>query len=162
MITITEEIIVNADIQKVWSFIIDLEISLNINGFHKQIIIPDKFSLANNSQKFNIIHNFGLGNINMDVEISDYSPLKSIELLKKNDEKLYNGFEHTSKYELLNNDDITTIRYSTTGSFNFKIQNIPFKPLLINVMKTELLNIKNMIESSYELPKEMETKITTT
>ena len=162
MITITEEIIVNADIQKVWSFIIDLEISLNINSFHKQIIIPDKFSLTNNSQKFNIIHNFGLGNINMDVEISDYSPLKSIELLKKNDEKLYNAFEHTSKYELLSNDDLTIIRYSTTGSFNFKIQNIPFKPLLINVMKTELINMKNMIESSYELPKEMETKITTT
>ena len=162
MITITEEIIINADIQKVWSFLIDLEISLNINGFHKQIIIPNKFSLTNNSQKFNIIHNFGLGNINMNVQITDYTPLKSIELLKKNDKKLYNGFEHSSKYELLDNNNLTTIRYSTTGSFNFKIQNIPFKPLLTNVMKTELINMKNMIESSDELPKEMGTKITTT
>ena len=72
------------------------------------------------------------------------------------------GFEHSSKYELLDSESLTTLRYSTTGSFNFKIQNIPFKPVLINVMKTELLNMKNMIESSDKIPKEIGTKITAT
>ena len=41
MITITEEIIINADIQKVWSFLSDFEISLSINSFHQKIIIPN-------------------------------------------------------------------------------------------------------------------------
>ena len=42
MITITEEIIINADVQKVWSFLSDFEISLNINSFHQEIIIPNE------------------------------------------------------------------------------------------------------------------------
>ena len=162
MITITEEITINADLQKVWGFLSDFEISLNVNGFHKKIIIPNNFSLTGNDQQFNIIHNFGLGDINMIVEIINYVPLKSIELFKKNNDKSYVGFEHSSKYELLDSQSLTTLRYSTTGSFNFKIQNIPFKPVLINVMKTELLNMKNMIESSDKIPKEIGTKITAT
>ena len=57
MITITEEIIINADIQKVWSFLSDFEISLNINSFHQEIIIPNRFSLLGDSQQFNITKN---------------------------------------------------------------------------------------------------------
>ena len=37
MITITEEILINAEIQKVWSFLSDLEVSLSVNRFHQQI-----------------------------------------------------------------------------------------------------------------------------
>ena len=37
MITITEEILIKSDIQKVWSFLSDFEISLSINSFHKHI-----------------------------------------------------------------------------------------------------------------------------
>ena len=46
MITIIEEIIINADIQKVWGFLSDFEISLNVNSFHQEIILPNKFSLT--------------------------------------------------------------------------------------------------------------------
>ena len=162
MITITEEITINADYQKVWGFLSDFEISLNVNSFHKKIIIPDKFSLTGNNPKFNIIHNFGLGNIDMIVEIVNYSPLKTIELFKKNNNKSYTSFEHSSKYELIKNEHSTLLKYSTIGSFNFKVQNIPFKPILINVMKTELINIKKLIESSEQIPHEIETKITAT
>ena len=162
MITITEEITINADYQKVWGFLSDFEISLNINSFHKKIIIPDKFSLTGNNPKFNIIHNFGLGNIDMIVEIVNYSPLKTIELFKKNNNKSYTSFEHSSKYELIKNGYSTLLKYSTIGSFNFKVQNIPFKPVLINVMKIELINIKKLIESSEQIPHEIETKITAT
>ena len=162
MITIIEEIIINSDIQKTWSFLNDLEISLKINQFHQEIIIPNKFSLANNSQEFNIIHNFGLGNISMTVEVIEYVPLQSISLFKKNKEKLHKAFEHTSKYELFSKNEFTILKYSTMGSFNFKIQNIPFKPILVKVMKNELINMKNMIESSDKLPSQIETKITAT
>ena len=58
MITIIEEIIINADRQKVWRFLSDFEISLNANSFHKQIIIPNKFSLTAENPEFNIIYNF--------------------------------------------------------------------------------------------------------
>ena len=111
MITITEEITINADYQKVWGFLSDFEISLNVNSFHKKIIIPDKFSLTGNNPKFNIIHNFGLGNIDMIVEIVNYSPLKTIELFKKNNNKSYTSFEHSSKYELIKNEHSTLLKY---------------------------------------------------
>ena len=162
MITITEEIIINADIQKVWGFLSDFEISLNVNSFHQEIIIPNKFSLSGNSQQFHIIHNFGLGSISMTVELVDYIPLKSIELFKKNKDKLHKAFEHSSRYELFKNEELTKLKYITKGSFNFKIQNIPFKPILIKVMKNELINMKNMIESSDKIPQEIGPKITAT
>ena len=162
MITIIEEITISAGPQKVWGFLSDFEVSLSVNSFHKEIIIPHKFSLTGAHPKFNIIHNFGLGNVNMLVEIIDYTPLKLIKLFKKNNGNSYAGFEHSSKYELVTSEDLTTLKYTTIGSFNFKIQNIPFKPILTNVIKTELLNIKKMVESSDEIPDQIETKITTT
>ena len=162
MITITEEILINSDIQKTWSFLSDLEISLNINKFHQKVIIPNEFSLTNNSHQFNIIHNFGLGNINMVVQITDYVPLRLICLFKKNSEQLHKAFEHISKYELINNYGSTVLKYSISGSFNFKIQNLPFKPILVKVMQNELINMKNMIESADKFPSEVETKITAT
>ena len=129
MITITEEIIINADIQKVWSFLTDLEISLNVNSFHQEVMLPTKFSLIGKNKTFKIIHNFGLGNVDMDVEVINYNPLDSMELLKKNNDGTHKAFEHSSKYELSQNKELTTLKYSINGSFNFKIQNIPFKPL---------------------------------
>ena len=56
MITITEQITIKADTQKVWRLLSDFEISLNINLFHKEVIIPDRFSLTANNPEFNIIH----------------------------------------------------------------------------------------------------------
>ena len=162
MITITEEIIINADIQKVWSFLSEFEISLSINSFHQEIIIPNRFSLSGDSQQFNITHNFGLGSINMAVEVTDYIPLQSIELYKKNKIKSHKIFEHSSRYELFKEKELTRLKYITKGSFNIKIQNIPFKPILVKVMKNELVNIKNMIESSDKIPAEIESKITAT
>ena len=147
MITITEEILIKSDIQKVWSFLSDFEISLSINSFHKQIIIPNEFSLANN---------------NMEVEILDYTPLNTLSLFKRNNKKLHKAFEHKSRYKVINQKNNTLLIYSIHGSFNFNIQNIPFKPILIKVMKNELITIKNMIESCDILPDQIESKITAT
>ena len=161
MITITEEIIINADIQKVWSFLTDFEVSLNISSFHQKIILPSKFSLSNKKQNFNMIHNFGLGNIKMNVKVVSCKPLKSIQLLKQTEHKPHKAFEHTSIYGLLGDNESAKLKYIVMGSFNFKIQNIPFKPILIKVMKNELLNMKSMIESSDIIPDNINPKITT-
>ncbi len=162
MITITEQITINADTQKVWRLLTDFEISLNINLFHKEVIIPNKFSLTANKPEFNIIHNFGLGNINMTVSVLNHIPLKSLKLFKENNAKSYAGFEHSSNYQLIKKSNQTILKHSISGTFNFKVQNIPFKPILANVIKAELLNIKSMIESSEEVPNQIETKITAT
>ena len=162
MITITEQITINADVQKVWRLLSDFEISLNINIFHKEIIIPSKFSLTANNPKFNIIHNFGLGNVEMTAKVTNYVPLKSLKILKTNVDKSYTSFEHSIDYKLTQREKSTILKSSTIGSFNFKVQNIPFKPILINVMKAELLNIKSMVESSEDFPHDIKTKITAT
>ena len=161
MITITEEIIINTDIQKVWGFLTDFEVSLNINNFHQEIILPSKFSFSNKKHDFNIIHNFGLGNVKMNIKVVSYKPLESIQLLKQTKHKPHKAFEHTSTYGLSGDNESTKLRYIVEGSFNFKIQNIPFKPILIKVMKNELLNMKSMIESSDIIPDNINPEITT-
>ena len=160
MLKITDNITINADVNTIWSFITDFSRSLLCNRFHTGLELPANYSLGK-MKKFNIIHNFGLGNINMAVRITDYIPLKTMELVKENKEKLHKAFAHSNKYELLNDNGMTKLKYSTIGSFNFKIQNIPFKPILVKVMKNELINMKNMIESSDEIPREVRSKITT-
>ena len=102
MITITEQILINADQQKVWNFLSDFEMSLMINQFNKKIILPNKINLRKGSAKFNIIHNFGLGDVNMIVNIIEYQPLKKIELLKVESSYTYASFKHSIKYELEN------------------------------------------------------------
>ena len=162
MITITEQILIKADQQKVWSFLSDFEMSLMINQFNKQIILPNKINLRKHSAKFNIIHNFGLGDVNMIVDIIEYQPLKKIELLKSGSSHTYASFKHSIKYELEHAKAETILNYSINGSFNFKIQNIPFKPILMNVVKKELKQIKNIIESLDNISDSIETKITAT
>ena len=77
-----------------------------------------------------------------------------------NNNKLHKAFEHSSRYELIHKKELTRLIYTVKGSFNFKIQNIPFKPILIKVMKNELINMKNMIESSDKVLEQIEPKIT--
>ena len=162
MITITEQILINADQQKVWNFLSDFEMSLMINQFNKKIILPNKINLRKGSAKFNIIHNFGLGDVNMIVDVIEYQPLKKIELLKAGSSHTYASFKHSIKYELEDAKSETILNYSINGSFNFKIQNIPFKPILANVVKKELKQIKNIIESLDNISDSIETKITAT
>ena len=162
MITITEQILIKSDQQKLWSFLRYLEMSLMINQFNKQIILPNKINLRKHSAKFNIIHNFGLGDVNMIVDIIEYQPLKKIELLQSGSSHTYASFKHSIKYEVEHAKAETILNYSINGSFNFKIQNIPFKPILTNVVKKELKQIKNIIESLDNISDSIETKITAT
>ena len=59
MITITENITINADINKIWAFITDFSMSLNYNRFHTNLELPSNYSVGK-MKKFNINHNFGL------------------------------------------------------------------------------------------------------
>ena len=64
MIRLSEEILINEDIQKVWAFLSNLKFSLSFNRFHVEIKFFGPFSVNNNSE-FIIVHNFGFGNLDM-------------------------------------------------------------------------------------------------
>ena len=80
MIEITENIVINANINHIWSFLIDFPKSLLCNRFHVSIDISNNYSLGK-IKKFNIVHNFGFGNYNMVVEIIDIRPLVKISFI---------------------------------------------------------------------------------
>ena len=89
------------------------------------------------------------------VEIVNYSPLKTIELFKKNNNKSYTSFEHSSKYELIKNEHSTLLKYSTIGSFNFPaikvdiIVNIIINHLIIFSYFAKYCNLFNLPNLSF-------------
>ena len=53
MLSITENITIKADINKIWAFITDLSKSLNYNRFHTNLELPSNYSIGR-MKKFNI------------------------------------------------------------------------------------------------------------
>ena len=152
MIEITEKVIVNADRQKVWAFISDINQSLNFNRFHMGITVPNNFKL-NSDSTFGIDHNFGFGNYHMKVSVTECIPLQSISFSEKNSEDPEKGFPHDTHFSLESLHDSTKIVYKIKGTYGGKVQDLSFTPILKGVAKEELLKIKNAIESAENLPK---------
>ena len=73
MLTISENITIKADVNKIWAFLTDFSISLNYNRFHTNLELPSKYSIVK-MKKFNINHNFGFGNYNMVAEVTECIP----------------------------------------------------------------------------------------
>ena len=147
MIEITENIIINANINLVWSFISDFSKSLLFNRFHIKIDLPSEYSISK-IKKFKIIHNFGFGNYEMLAEVKNVNPPKHIALEEYYIKDKNKGFPHTINYNLKSINDKTKIIYTLEGTYGGKVQDLSFKPIVKGVMIEELLNIKNAIESS--------------
>ena len=64
MLTIAENITINADINKIWAFLTDFSLSLNFNRFHTKLELPAQYSIGK-LKKFKIDHNFGFGKYEM-------------------------------------------------------------------------------------------------
>ena len=157
MLTITENITIKADINKIWAFLTDFSVSLNYNRFHTNLELPSNYSVVK-MKKFNINHNFGFGNYNMVAEITECIPPNRLcisEYCKGEKEK---GFPHSIEFHIEPHRDKSKIFYTVTGTYGGRVQDLSFKPILKGVMIEELLKIKNAIESSEKAPKPITTE----
>ena len=151
MIELSEKLLINTDVQKVWAFLTDVEKSLSFNRFHINIILPKQFSV-NNKSEFTIIHNFGFGNIEMTANFVECISLKRIVISENSTDDTSKGFPHTITFEIFEEGESTILLYSVTGTYGGRVQNISFTPILKGVIKKEIIKIKNAIESSEEVP----------
>ena len=151
MIEISEKILINADVQKVWAFLTDVEKSLSFNRFHVQIQLPNRFSV-NNKSRFTIIHNFGFGNIEMTAKVIECIPVKRIVISENPTEVTSKGFPHEIIFEIIEEGNQTYLNSSVSGTYGGRVQNISFTPILKGVLKEEIIKIKNAIELSEEVP----------
>ena len=151
MIELSENLLINADVQIVWAFLTDVEKSLSFNRFHVEIQLPNQFSV-NNKSKFTIIHNFGFGNIEMIAKVIDCVTTKQLVISEKASDDFSKGFPHEIKFEIFKEDSNTMLNYSVSGSYGGRVQDMSFTPILKGVLKEEIIKIKNAIESSERIP----------
>ena len=157
MLTISENITIKADVNKIWAFLTDFSKSLNYNRFHSNLELPSNYSVGK-MKRFKIDHNFGFGNYNMVAEITECIPPNRLCISEYclNDKK--KGFSHSIEFHIKPHRDKSKIFYTVTGTYGGKVQDMSFKPILKGVMIEELLKIKNAIESSEEAPQPITTE----
>jgi len=152
MLTISEKIIIKADVNKIWAFLTDFSLSLNFNRFHTQLELPAQYSIGK-MKKFTIAHNFGFGNYDMVVEITDCIPPKKICLSEYCIDDKQKGFPHKIEFQIEPEGGDCILNYRVSGTYGGKVQDMSFKPILKGVIIEELLKIKNAIESLENVPK---------
>ena len=151
MIKLSENLLINADVQTVWAFLTDVEKSLSFNRFHVEIQLPNRFSV-NNKSEFIIIHNFGFGNIEMTARVIECISVKRISISENPTNETSKGFSHKFIFEIFSEGKNTCLNYSVNGTYGGRVQDISFIPILKGVLKEEIIKIKNAIESSEEVP----------
>jgi carbon monoxide dehydrogenase subunit G len=149
VINLTEKIKINADNQTVWAFLTDFSKSLSFNRFHNSIEIPSSFSM-NNKTNFVIEHNFGFGAYEMEAKITKCNPPVQFSISEVSKDEPNKGFSHSITFSLSGNDENTLLLYSLEGTYGRRVQDLSFKPILKGVMKNELRQLKNAIESSQQ------------
>ena len=146
MLKINQNIFINADVNTIWAYLTDFSLSLRFNRFHVNLELPQNYSLGK-MDSFKINHNFGFGNYDMVAEIKEFIPpnrLSISEFCKDNPEK---GFPHSVVFEIFSELQRSRLSYTISGTYGRIVQDMSFKPILKSVIKDELLNIKNAIES---------------
>ena len=147
MLTISENITIKADVNKIWAFLTDFSMSLNYNRFHTNLELPSNYSVGK-MKKFNINHNFGFGNHKMVAEITACTPPNHLCISEYCQGEKGKGFPHSIQFQIEPHRDKSKIFYTVSGTYGGKMQDMSFKPILKGVMIEELLKIKNAIESS--------------
>ena len=147
MLTISENITIKADVNKIWVFLTDFSMSLNYNRFHTNLELPSNYSVGK-IKKFNINHNFGFGNYEMVAEITECVPPNRLCISEYCKGAKGKGFPHSIQFNIEPHRDKSKILYTVAGTYGGKVQDMSFKPILRGVIIEELLKIKNAIESS--------------
>ena len=151
MIKLSENLLINADVQTVWAFLTDVEKSLSFNRFHVDIRLPNRFSV-NNKSEFTIIHNFGFGNLKIVAKVVECVTTKQLVISERASDDSSKGFPHEIKLEIIKEDSNTRLNYSVSGSYGGRVQDMSFTPILKGVLKEEIIKIKNAIESTERIP----------
>jgi hypothetical protein len=152
VLTIAENITINADINKIWAFLTDFSLSLNFNRFHTKLELPAQYSIGK-LKNFKIDHNFGFGKYEMVAEITNCIPPNKLCLWEYCDDDKKKGFPHKVEFQIEPDGNKCKLSYTVTGTYGGKVQDMSFKPILKGVIIEELLKIKNAIESSENVPK---------
>ena len=151
MIELSENLLINANVQTVWAFLTDVEKSLSFNRFHVDIRLPNRFSV-NNKSEFTIIHNFGFGNLEIVAKVVECVITNQLVISEKASDDSSKGFPHEIKFEIIKEDSNTRLNYSVSGSYGGRVQDMSFTPILKGVLKEEIIKIKNAIESTERIP----------
>ncbi len=147
MIKAKSNITIKADIQKIWYFLEDFSLGLSNNRFHKEIKIEKSYSI-DCDQNILIKHNFGFGDIDMNLKIKELSqPSKLVIIEEKINEDL-KGFNHLTTFEIIKQNKMCVLNYKVEGTFGNKVADLSFLPILKAVTIEELSKIKKAIESS--------------
>ena len=157
MHTISENITIRADINKIWAFLTDFSKSLSYNRFHTNLELPSNYSIGK-MKEFNIKHDFGFGNYNMVAKITECIPPNRLCISEYCIEDNKKGFSHSIKFQIETSIEGSKMFYTVTGTYGGKVQDMSFKPILKSVMIEELHKIKNAIESSENILKPIITK----
>ena len=157
MIDITQKIYIKADINKIWAYLTDFSHSLNFNRFHTKMELPANYSLRT-MDTFKINHNFGFGNYNMVAKIKDSVPPNRLSISEYCPDDPKKGFPHTVDFQIKQDVHRSILKYTVSGTYGGRVQDMSFKPILKGVMKDELLRIKNAIESSQTVNEAMTSK----
>ena len=147
MISITQQVYIKADNNKIWAYLTDFSRSLMFNRFHTNMVLPPNYSLGK-MDIFKINHNFGFGNYDMVAEITDSVPPSRLSISEYCPDDPKKGFPHTVIFQIEAALERSKLSYTVSGTYGGRVQDISFKPILNGVIKEELLRIKNAIESS--------------
>ena len=147
MITVNKTITINSDKYKIWKFLCDLSLGMSFNRFHKEINFNKSFSIQSD-QEIIVKHNFGFGSIDMKLEIIKQTEFEVLVIKEYAIKDNIKSFNHKSTFEIKDNIENCILNYTVEGSFNNKVADISFSPILTGVMIEELRKIKSRIESS--------------
>ena len=157
MINITHKIYIQADINKIWTYLTDFSHSLMFNRFHTNLELPTNYSLGK-MDAFTINHNFGFGTYKMVAKIKEYVPPNRLSISEYCPDDPKKGFPHTVDLQIEPALEKSKLIYIVSGTYGGRVQDMSFKPILNGVIKEELLKIKNAIESSDTVHKAMTSK----
>ena len=158
MIKHRKKIVINANIEKVWFFMINFSRSLIFDRNYTLIELPSNYSV-NNELQFKIHAKYLMRKIQMYAEIKKCTPPLNLELhCIKN-----NGFtfNHVKIFDLKSINEKTQLCYTVKGEFHNFIFNIFYSPILKLAFNLELEYIKKAIESSeiHTTPKKLHTLV---
>ena len=147
MITANKNIAINSDRYKIWKFLCDLSLGISFNRFHKEINFNRSFSIHSN-QEIIVRHNFGFGPVDMQLKVLNHIEPEILVIEEYGVEDNGKIFNHKSTFEIKDNIKNCILDYTVEGTFNNKVADISFSPILNGVMIEELRKIKSTIESS--------------